>query len=479
MIEKIKQLESIALQLEPNAAKRAQMRLAVVDYAESFLDNIEAGKAYQVTQDKGIQLLDFPVTEQGRSIQQLIDLIEYNVDRPGLNPASGGHIAYIPGGGIYPAALGDYLADITNRYAGVFYANPGAVRIENILIRWMCELFGFPKKAGGNLTSGGSIANLIAIVTARDYKKLKARDFEKAVIYSTKQVHHCTKKSIKIAGLYDLVQREVPMDKHFRMDAQALATCIKKDKEDGLIPFLVMASAGTTDTGAIDPLEAISTICKANELWMHVDAAYGGFFILTDEIKEQMKGIEKADSIVIDPHKGLFLPYGSGAVLVRDAKLLYDAHHMQANYMQDSFDDVEELSPADLSPELTKPFRGLRLWLPLQLFGIAPFRAALQEKICLCRYFYEAIQQIDGFEVGPYPELSVMIYRYVPKVGEANAYNLDLVNRVKEDGRVFLSSTTIDGTIYIRLAVLSFRTHLSTINRCLDVLKELTQGAQA
>ena len=410
-------------------------------------------------------------------IHQIIELIRHNVDRPGLNPASGGYLGYVPGGGIYPASLGDYLADISNRYAGTFYASPGAVRIENMLLKWMCQLFGFPKNAGGNLTSGGSIANLIAIVTARDHKQLQSKDFGRVVIYSTEQVHHCTRKAIKISGLYEAIQRNIPMDAHFRMDAEALAKAIKKDKENGLLPFLVMASAGTTDTGAIDPLNAIADVCQAHDLWFHVDGAYGGFFMLTDEIKDKLEGISRADSLVIDPHKGLFLPYGSGAVLVRNAKWLYDSQQMGANYMQDSFDDIEELSPADLSPELTKPFRGMRLWLPLQLFGVAPFRACLEEKIWLCRYFYQEIQKLEGFEVGPYPELSVMIYRYIPKTGDANAYNLDLVNRIKEDGRVFISSTTIDGIVYLRLAVLSFRAHLGALEILLEVLRGLTSSS--
>lgn len=474
MLDKIKQLEKLAKSLEPNAQTRQIMRDTVVDYTENFLDNITTSKAYQTTTDKGKALLNFEISENPKSIQQIVDSIEQDVDRPGLNPASGGHIAYVPGGGIYPASLGDYLGNITNRYAGVFYASPGAVRLENMLIRWMCQLFGFQKEAGGNLTSGGSMANLIAIVTARDYKQLKSKDFDKVVIYTTAQVHHCTRKSVKISGLYEAIQRDIPMDEHFRMDAKALNQAIIKDKEQGLIPFLVMASAGTTDTGAIDPLDAIADICQKHQLWFHIDAAYGGFFVLTEECKDKFKGIERADSIAVDPHKGLFLPYGSGTVLVRNAKWLYDSQHMEANYMQDSFNDIEELSPADLSPELSKPFRGLRLWFPLQLFGIKAFRAALSEKIWLCRYFYEEIQKIDGFEVGPYPELSVMTYRYLPHEGDANAYNLDLTNRVKEDGTVFLSSTTIDGKVYLRLAVLSFRTHLHTINQCLEVLKRLT-----
>ncbi|BDS11918.1 pyridoxal phosphate-dependent decarboxylase family protein [Aureispira anguillae] len=476
MLEKIKALEKLANPLEPTASERKKMRTAVVDYSEQFLENIKTLKAYEVTPDKGKKVWDFPISETGIGLEKAIELIQNNVDRPGLNPASGGHIAYIPGGGIYPASLGDYLADITNRYAGVFYGSPGAVRIENLLLRWMCDLFGFPAEAGGNLTSGGSIANLIAVTTARDHKQLKSKDFERVVIYSTAQVHHCTRKAIKISGLYEAIQRNIPMDQNFRMDAQALATTIAEDKKAGLIPFLVIASAGTTDTGAIDPLNAIADICEAQNLWFHVDGAYGGFFILSEEVNAQLKGIERADSIVIDPHKGLFLPYGSGAVLVRNAKWLYDSQHMEANYLQDAFDDIEELSPADLSPELTKPFRGLRMWLPLQLFGVAPFRACLSEKIWLCRYFYEAVQKIEGFEVGCYPDLSVMTYRYVPKTGDANAYNLALTNRVKEEGTVFISSTTIDGLVYLRLAVLSFRTHLDTINQLLQVLRTLTEN---
>jgi glutamate/tyrosine decarboxylase-like PLP-dependent enzyme len=471
MKDRILRLQELSTVLEPNRLERKQLQEEVIAYTERFLDKISSEKAYIVTEDKGAALWDYPIQEKGRDIEHLLSLIAENVDRPGLNPASGGHIAYIPGGGIYPSALGDYMADVTNRYAGVFYGGPGAVRMENILIRWLCDLFGLPKEAGGNLTSGGSIANLVGVVTARDYKGLKGADFHKTVIYTSQQAHHCTTKAVKISGLYEATIRNIPLDEHFRMNPDELQKAIQLDKENGLIPFLVIASAGTTDTGAIDPLDTIADICASEEVWFHVDAAYGGFFILTPECEADFKGIERADSIVIDPHKGLFLPYGSGAVLVRNAKWLYDSQHMEASYMQDTYEDMEELSPADMSPELTKPFRGMRLWLPLQLFGVAPFRACLSEKIWLCRYFYEEIQKL-GFEVGPYPELSVMISRYVPEGKDANQFNLDLQEAVRQDGRVFLSSTTIDGTIYIRLAVLSFRTHLTTIDTCLAILKE-------
>lgn len=471
MKNKILELENRSNILEPNQSERTKLQQKVVAYTESFLEKIHKEKAYNITEDNGAALWDYPITESGKDMQQLLDLIAQHVDRPGLNPASGGHIAYIPGGGIYPAALGDYIADVTNRYAGIFYGGPGAVRMENILIRWLCDLFGLPAEAGGNLTSGGSIANLIGIVTARDFKGLKGEDFKRVVIYTSQQAHHCTTKAIKISGLYEATIRPINLDEKFRMQPDELLRTVEEDQNKGLIPFLVIASAGTTDTGAIDPLDEIATICEQKDLWFHVDAAYGGFFIMTPECQKEFKGIERADSIVVDPHKGLFLPYGSGAILVRDVKKLYDSQHMTASYLQDTFDDMEELSPADLSPELTKPFRGLRLWLPLQLFGVAPFRDCLSEKIWLCRYFYDKIQEL-GFEVGPYPELSVMIFRYVPEGQDSNAFNLALQEAVRQDGRVFLSSTTIEGVVFIRLAVLSFRTHLSTIDTCLDVLKE-------
>ena len=474
ILSKLAQLEKLSRQLDPNLDQRKAWREAVNTYSDDFLDNIESIKAYIVTEDKGRAIYDSPIGE-AKSIEELLKVIEYNVDRPGLNPASGGHLAYIPGGGLYPAALGDYLADIFNRYAGVFYGSPGAVRMENQLLDWLCQVMGYPTTAAGNLTSGGSIANQIAIGAARDAKKLKAADFHRSVIYTTKQVHHCVHKSLNMVGMREAVKRFIPMDSDFRMDVSVLKTQIEADIKEGLLPFMVIASAGTTDVGAVDPLDAIADICEASDIWFHVDGAYGGFFIMADETKALFKGIERADSMVVDPHKGLFLPYGTGAVLVKDGQKLFESQHMEASYLQDAYFDTEEISPADLSPELTKHFRGMRLWLPLQLFGVETFKAALAEKLWLTRYFYEEIQKL-GFEVGPYPQLSVMTYRFVPKSGDANEFNAWLVEEVRKDGRVFLSSTMIEGVFFLRLAVLSFRTHLSTINTCLEILKNLTKG---
>ncbi len=452
-------------------AQRSEWLKAVENYTSEFLDGMHRLPTYCETEDKGAGLLDYPIGEEGRAMDQLLGIIKENIDRPGLNPASAGHLAYIPGGGLYPTALGDFLADISNRYAGVFFGGPGAVRMENMLIRWMCQIIGYPSTSLGNLTSGGSIANLIAIATARDFKKIKSADVSRTVIYLTKQVHHSVQKAIRIAGLREAVIREIEVDEYFRMDVAHLEQQIRQDEAARLTPFLIVSSAGTTDTGAIDPLDSIADIAKKYGLWNHIDAAYGGFFILTEEVKDRFKGMERSDSLTIDPHKGLFLSYGTGAVLIKNVEALKNTHYYLANYMQDTVSSLEELSPADLSPELTKHFRGMRMWMPLQLFGLKVFRAALSEKLWLCRYFYERIGEL-GFERGPEPDLSVMIYRYVPARGDANTFNAQLVEAVRRDGRVFLSSTTINGVFWLRLAVLCFRTHKDTIDICLEVLRE-------
>jgi len=468
--EKLLELEKSASLLEPDAESRSDARARVIEYSEDFLDNVASLKAYVVSDDKGLNLFNSPISEQGIDIDEAISLIKQNVDTPGLNPASGGHLAYIPGGGIYYAALGDYLADIFNRYAGVFYASPGAVRLENMLIRWMCDTVGYGPQSHGNLTTSGSLANMIAIVVARDGKNIKSADIPRSVIYLSKQTHHSIHKAINVAGLAECVVRHVALDDKYKMRADDLAAQIEADKAAGLNPFLVVASAGTTDVGAIDPLVEIGEIAAAHGLWYHIDAAYGGFFILTDEGRDKLRGLNLADSLIIDPHKGLFLPYGLGVVLVKNVGHLKRAFSFQASYMQDAFAAPDELSPAELSPELTKHFRGLRLWLPLKLHGLAPFRACLEEKLLLAKYFHAEVQKL-GFESKIEPELSVVTYKYVPRNGDANEFNKKLLEAVVADGRIFISSTMLDGEFTLRFACLAFRTHLKTVDTLLEVLR--------
>lgn len=340
------------------------------------------------------------------------------------------------------------------------------------LVNWLVGVVGYPAgTAGGDLTSGGSIANLSAVVAAREAHNLRSADVPRHVIYLSRQSHHSVRKALRLAGLAECVHRVIDVDERWRMDTDALSAAIDADRAEGLAPWLIVATAGSTDAGAVDPLTPIAELAAAEGLWLHVDAAYGGAFLLCDEGRRILAGIERSDSTIIDPHKGLFLPFGNGAVLVRDRDRLAAANRYRADYMQDAFRPDVELSPADLSPELTRPFRGLRLWLPLKLFGLAPFRAALEEKLLLARYFHERLGALPGWEVGPSPDLSVVTYRYLPARGDADAFNRRLVAAVQNDGKTFISSTQLNGRFTLRLAVLNFRTHLADIELVLERLQ--------
>lgn len=473
MEKRIRELQQQAGALESTTEDQAQINKAGNQFSENFYLSLSSQKAYKKHDPETIKkILNEKLSEEGESINEILNFLESKVLPQGLNPASGNHFGYIPGGGLFSSAAGDYIAAVTNRYAGVFFASPGAVAVENRLIKWMADMIGYPKGAGGYLASGGSMANLTVVHAAREVAGLKVADIPNAVVYLSEQTHHCVDRALRICGLSECPKRYVPLDEKFRMKANELEKTIKEDKANGLIPWLIVASAGTTDLGAIDPLEDIGSIAHRQEIWYHVDAAYGGFFLLTKEGQEKLKGLSMADSVVLDPHKGLFLPYGSGALVVKNVKHLIKAHHFEANYMQDATAERGLYSPADVSPELSKHFRGLRLWFPLKLHGIKAFRSALQEKLLLTRYAWDKLKKVENIEVSPEPELTTFAFRWKPAFASKN---IDRVNRklhqsILEEGEIFLSTTEIKGEFWFRLTVLSVRTHLEEIDRCIYVL---------
>ncbi len=472
LIIKIKNYEKRRQPLEPHQSHRDELNKHMIAYSDSFLRSISHSKAFEDDNSLADTLLEEPIKEEASSFSDILDQLWNCVDNQGLNPASGGHLGYIPGGGVFASSIGDYLAAITNRYAGMHFASPGAVNIERRLIAWMCQIFDMPKKSGGTMCSGGSIASLIGITCARDTMGITPDKVSKSVIYLCDHTHHCVHKAIRIAGLTHAIIRNIPRDLKDRMCTQSLEQQIKSDISDGLLPFIVISSAGSTDTGAVDDLYTIGLISKANNVWHHVDAAYGGFFMLCEEQRPIFRGIEDADSIVVDPHKGLFLPYGLGVLLIKDQSLLLPTFHYKANYMQDAYRDMDVFSPADLSPELTRHYRALRMWIPIKLHGIGPFRDALHEKLLLAQYATVKLKMIRYCKLRSTPMLSVVCFRLEPHQSETdNNENEQLVDFIRKRGKVFLSSTVIDGATYIRMAILSFRTNIETVDLALDEIR--------
>ncbi len=382
-----------------------------------------------------------------------------------FNSAGPGYLAFVPGGGLFPSALADLIADGVNRYTGVWQAAPALVQLEANVLSWFRTWMGFPPETQGILTSGGSMATFSAIVAARH--KLLGADLRRGVLYTSDQAHHCVLKAAHLAGVLSDRVRMIESDEQLRMRVDHLAAMIEADRAAGLRPFAVVSSAGTVNTGAIDPLDTIADLCAKEELWHHCDGAYGAFFHMVPSLRPALSGLSRADSLTLDPHKGLFLPYGTGALLIRDGQALRAAHGAHAGYLP-PLADQEFYDPSQLSPELSRPNRGLRVWLPLKLYGSAAFIEALEDKHRLAKRCANALAQLKGVEVFAPPALSLFGFR----VHSSNEATKAVLDRVNAKRRVMITGCTVGGTFYGRVCVLCFRTRAEHIDACIEDIKE-------
>jgi glutamate/tyrosine decarboxylase-like PLP-dependent enzyme len=452
------------IDLEPDRAGRATLTRAVTDAIERFLDRLPDAPAS--TGEPPAAVLDRVAAaprETPGSLDELLSVFSEAASYA-VETAGGGYLAYFPAGGLLTSALAESLAATVNRYTGVTDLAPALAAMEHGVLRWLGELFGLPATAGGVLTTGASLATLGALHAARHHR-LGGHD-ARATIYVTEHTHHCVAKAAAIAGFAPDRVRTVPTDERWRLDVAAAERVVAADAAAGLRPFLLVATAGTTSTGTVDQLTAAADLAARAGLWLHVDGAYGAAFQLTERGAALLRGIDRADSITLDPHKSLFLPYGTGALLVRDQAVLHAAHTAHGDYLRD-LAGTEVPHPSDLGPELTREFRGLRLWLPLHLHGIAAFRAALDEKLDLTANLYTALAADPGVEVLAEPELSVLLFR--SPAGDAATD--ELLRRINATREVFLSSTRIDGRLAIRLCVLSHRTHRRHVDQALRAIR--------
>jgi glutamate/tyrosine decarboxylase-like PLP-dependent enzyme len=458
LIDQLKKLEASSQQLDPRSEEFLVWMGQIADYGARYLAGLENQPALR---ESTAQAIRRGFEEQGQGLPEALAYLDEHVLSSGINATSGNFLGYIPGGGIPTAAIGDFLAALTNRYAGVYAAGPGAAEIENECIRWMCELVRFGDSAWGTLQSGGTLSTLMALAAARDSRP--TADWPRGVVYLTDQTHHCLEKCLKVLGLAETKRVWVATDRANRMSVDDLRTKVAADRLARLLPWIVCINAGTTNSGAVDPIADVLEVCRKEGMWGHVDAAYGGFFLLTERGRHLLGGLGDADSIVLDPHKALFLPYGCGAVLVKDAELLKRSFASSADYLA----DVEEqggISASDYSLEGTRHFRGLRLWLSLTVNGLARYRSALEEKLLLARYAHEQLQAIAGIEVGPEPELSCVVFR----AAAGDAATKVLLGRIVKRGKVYVSSTRLNGTLHVRFCLLCFRTHLEHVDRALE-----------
>jgi len=407
--------------------------------------------------------------EQGTALEPLLDQLFGEWIPRSFTAAGPGYLAYIPGGGLYPAALADFIADTTNRYTGVWQAAPALVQLEANALDWLRDWMAFPPETRGLFTTGGSMATFNAIVCARE--RHLGPEIRRGVLYTSDQAHHSVLKSAKLAGIMLDRVRAIPSDDRFRLRIDLLSDAIAADRRAGLTPFAVVSSAGTTNTGAVDPLDAIADLCEAEHLWHHVDGAYGAFFYLCEELRPTLRGLPRADSLTLDPHKGMFLPYGTGALLVRDGAALRAAHEATAAYLPAMPHPEEFYDPSQHGPELSRGFPGLRVWLAVKLFGVAAFRAAIAEKRALTLDAARRIAALPGVVMDAEPELSLFAFHLTrPGASRADedAMTRALMERTTARGRAMVTGGVAHGRYLGRVCVLNFRTHQSRLDDLVD-----------
>jgi aromatic-L-amino-acid decarboxylase len=449
------------LELDPETMRRLGYR--VVDVLVERIAALEADVAGRVGDRSALDArfagppLEAPGDFEDLLGRLLRDALPYaqRTDHPRF-------LAYVPGAPTWPAVLGELLASGHDVFGGSWVGSSGPTVVELAVIDWFKEWLGAPSDTEGLLTSGGSEANLLAILCARN--ALLGERFADAVLYLSEQAHSSVERAARAAGLRADQLRLVEVDERFRLRPERLARAVEDDRAAGRTPFLVVASAGATSTGAIDPFPGLADVCAAEGLWLHADAAYGGFFCLTERGREALEGLARADSITLDPHKGLAVQWGTGCLVVRRPGLLADAFHLLPDYLRDAAVEGREVNLFDRGLQLTRPARGLKIWLSVGTFGVAAFRGALDRALDVTGRAERWIAESDEVELAAPASLGIVCF------ARRDGRDAEAIARLNESGLGHVSSTRIGGRTVCRLCCNGFRTRWTDVRRVLEAL---------
>ena len=379
---------------------------------------------------------------------------------------------YVNPPGLAAGALGDWLASGLNQNLTAFRSAPGAALVEMQVVGWIREMVGLPRSAGGLLTSGGSVANLAGLAAARDAavpfdlarRGLRGEPGPPLVMYASEEVHHAVLKAASILGIGRDFVRLVPVDRRLRIDVAQLREAVQRDRRARLLPFAVVASAGTVTTGTVDPLRHVWRLCRRERLWMHVDACYGGFAILTPSGRPILRALSLADSIALDPHKWLYLPVDAGCVLYRRPEAARRAFRQEADYTRMfGAGRLEQTAFWDYGPELSRRFRALKIWLALKHHGAEAFSASIEEDLQLARALADKVRATRRLELLSRGDLGIVCFRYVPPGKRLPEVDLTRLNEavllaVQRRGRAFVSNARVRGRFALRACLVNYRT---------------------
>jgi aromatic-L-amino-acid/L-tryptophan decarboxylase len=418
---------------------------------------------------KLISLFNVDPPEKGRDPNELLAQLERDVLPNNLHVDHPRFFAFVPGPNNFVSAMADALVAGFNIFNGTWLGGSAAAAVELGVVRWLCRICGFPESAGGLFVSGGSMANLTGLVAAR-HALLQDR-IDGAVIYFSDQTHSSVERALRVIGFLPEQQRKLPSDDFFRLSIQTLREAIAADREKGLRPFCIVANAGTTNTGAVDPLNELSELAKEEKMWLHVDGAFGAAAILSERGASLLRGLEHADSISLDPHKWLFQSFECGCVLVRDVALLRSAFQIKADYLRDVHRVTLEFNPADHGVQLTRSFRALKVWLSLQTFGVAAFREAITRGFELAELAERELRAREGWEILSPAQMATVCFRF----GKNDETQTQLVDLVMKEQFALLTSTEVRRAVALRLCTINPRTSEQDIIDTIDHLDRLTR----
>ena len=423
------------------------------------------------------QLLREPPPEQGRDPLEVLDRAVQDVLPVAARVDHPRFFAFVPSAPTWPGVIADYLAAGFNTFQGTWLGSGGPSQLELVVIDWFRQWIGYPETGGGLFTSGGSAAILDALVAARE----QAGSPDRPAIFMSDQTHSAVERAARIIGVRPDTIVKIPADDEFRLRTAALADALAKAKSAGITPIAVCANAGTTNTGAIDPLPEIASYCESEKIWLHVDAAYGGFAVLCDRGRKLLAGLERADSISLDAHKWLFQPFEAGCLMVRDVATLTRAFSVNPDYLQDTKLGLEHVNFADRGYQLTRSFRALKVWMAIQTFGLARFRDAIEGAIALADDAGRQVEATEGLELLSAPSLGVLCFRYRPPDAAWTPDRIDSLNeaiqtRVIDSGTAMISSTRIRGAYSLRLCIMSHQTTGDDVRETIERIAAYGRG---
>jgi aromatic-L-amino-acid decarboxylase len=457
---------------------RGQMRslgYRVVDALVEHFERLPSQPVSRVAGRKEMErLLREPLPENGTSPEAVVDQAVRDVFGTMFHPQHPRFFAFVPSPSNFVSVMAEALSTGFNPFAGMWLEAAGPAQVELVVVDWLRQLCGLPESAGGLFVSGGSMANLTALAVARHVRL--AGDMRGAVLYTSEQTHSSVEKAGGILGFAADQFRKLPTDEAFRLRTDALAEAVAQDGKGGRRPFCVIASAGTTNTGAVDPLNDLADFCAEHDLWLHVDGAYGAAAVLCEEGRRLLAGLERVDSLSLDPHKWMFQPFETGCVLVRHMDWLKDAFHIFPEYLQDLVPGEGEVNFSDYGVQLTRSFRALKLWMSLKVFGAAAFREAVARGFRLAEFAERELRGRACWEVTSPAQMAVVTFRHVGagrSDEELDEVNRRLVSDIIDDGYALVTSTLLRGRTVLRLCPINPRTSEDDIRGTIDKLEQL------